>query len=317
MCKNWTKDCTLCPRTCHANREAGKKGYCKTGSKLTAARAALHFWEEPCISGEKGSGAVFFSGCNLGCVYCQNRAISGGEAGKEITVSRLAEIFFELKDKGAQNINLVTPTHFVPPIREALILAKERNLDLPVVYNCGGYEQVETIRMLEGLVDIYLPDFKYLSCALAKKYSFAPDYPDAAKKAISEMFRQTGPPVFDTDGRMTRGLIVRHLMLPGQLADSKRVLKTLFDTYGNQIYYSIMNQYTPLAGLEQYPELNHRISSEEYEELIDFAVDLGIENGFVQEGGTAEESFIPAFDGEGLEPPDGQSYSQQREESRG
>lgn len=302
MQKNWMNDCALCPRMCHVNREAGQKGYCKTGSKLTAARAALHFWEEPCISGEKGSGAVFFSGCSLGCVYCQNRTISGGEEGEEITVPRLAEIFFELKEKGAWNINLVTPTHFVPLIREALILAKEQNLDLPVVYNCGGYERIETLGMLEGLIDIYLPDFKYLSSALAKKYSFAPDYADIAKEAISEMFRQTGLSVFDTDGRMTKGLIVRHLLLPGQLADSKRVLRTLFDTYGNQIYYSIMNQYTPLAGLEQYPELNRRVSSEAYEELIDFAVDLGIENGFIQEGGTAEESFIPAFDGEGLAP---------------
>lgn len=300
MQKNWMEDCTLCPRMCHANREAGQKGYCKSGSRLTAARAALHFWEEPCISGENGSGAIFFSGCNLGCVYCQNRAISRGRAGEEISIDRLAEIFFELKEKGAQNINLVTPSHFVPPIREALILAKEQGLKLPIVYNCSGYERVETLRMLEGLVDIYLPDFKYFSAGTARKYSSAPDYPSVVKTAIAEMFRQTGLPAFDADRRMTRGLIVRHLVLPGQLDDSKNILSYLFDTYGNQIYYSIMNQFTPLAGLERYPELNRTISSKEYEELIDLAVELGIENGFIQEGGTAEESFVPPFDGEGI-----------------
>lgn len=300
MQKNWMEDCTLCPRMCHANREAGQKGYCKSGSRLTAARAALHFWEEPCISGENGSGAIFFSGCNLGCVYCQNRAISRGRAGKEISIDRLSEIFFELKEKGAQNINLVTPSHFVPPIRKALILAREQGLKLPIIYNCGGYERVETLRTLEGLVDIYLPDFKYLSAGTARKYSFALDYPSVVKPAIGEMFRQTGLPVFDAEGRMTKGIIVRHLALPGQLDDSKKILSYLFDAYGNRIYYSIMNQFTPLAGLEQYPELNRTISSKEYEELIDFAVELGIENGFIQEGGTAEESFVPAFDGEGI-----------------
>ena len=300
MKENQMKDCTLCPRMCRVDRTAGQKGYCRSGSKLTAARAALHFWEEPCISGERGSGAIFFSGCNLGCVFCQNRTISRGEAGEEIGVERLSEIFFELREKGAQNINLVTPTHFTPLIREALVLAKTRGFNLPVVYNCGGYERVETLRTLEGLVDIYLPDFKYLSCLTAQNYSFAPDYPEAAKRAIAEMFRQTGLPVFEESGRMKKGLIVRHLTLPGQLEDSKKILKELYQTYGNQIYYSIMNQFTPLAGLEHYPELNRTISSEEYEELIDFAVELGIENGFVQEGGTAEESFIPAFDGEGI-----------------
>ncbi len=260
----------------------------------------MHFWEEPCISGEKGSGAVFFSGCNLGCVYCQNRAISGGAAGKEISISRLAEIFFELKQKGAWNINLVTPTHYIPQIREALLLAKQQGLQLPVVYNCGGYEKVESLEMLDGLVDVYLPDFKYFHANTAKRYSNAPDYPDIAKAAVAEMFRQTGLPVFDGDGRMTKGVIVRHLMLPGQLAESKRILDSLFGTYGNQIFYSIMNQFTPLAGLENYPELNRTVSAQEYDELIDFAVELGIENGFIQEGGTAEESFIPSFDGEGI-----------------
>ncbi len=294
------QDCTLCPRQCHVNRQVGETGYCRSGSVVKAARAALHFWEEPCISGEKGSGAVFFSGCNLGCVYCQNRWISGGAAGKEISIPRLAEIFFELQEKGAWNINLVTPTHYVPQIKEALIMAKKAGLQLPVVYNCGGYEQVESLKTLRGLVDVYLPDFKYFSPQVAEAYSNAPDYPQVAKAAMKEMFQQVGLPVFDGEGRMTKGVIVRHLTLPGQLADSKRILATLFKRYGNQIFYSIMNQFTPLSGLERYPELNRRVSAEEYDELIDFAVELGIENGFIQEGGTAEESFIPSFDGEGI-----------------
>ncbi len=260
----------------------------------------MHFWEEPCISGNQGSGAVFFSGCNLGCVYCQNRLISGGAVGKEISISRLAEIFFELADKGAWNINLVTPTHYVPQIREALLLAKKEGLRLPIVYNCGGYEEVESLQTLRGLVDVYLPDFKYFSSQLAAVYSNAADYPMKAKEAIGEMFRQTGLPIFDEEGRMTRGVIVRHLTLPGQLADSKQILSYLFETYGNQIFYSIMNQFTPHPGLIDYPELNQTVSAEDYDGLIEFAVDLGIENGFIQEGGTAEESFIPSFDGEGV-----------------
>ncbi len=292
--------CTLCPRKCGANRQKGEMGFCRSGSELKAARAALHFWEEPCISGETGSGAVFFSGCSLGCVYCQNREISGGENGKTITASRLAEIFFELQEKGACNINLVTPTHFLPGIREAILLAKQRHFSLPIIYNCGGYESAEALQILEGLIDIYLPDFKYMNPETAKRYSRAEDYPQQAKSAIAEMFRQVGDPVFDQDGNMRKGMIVRHLLLPGSLEEAKQILAYLFEIYGNRIYYSLMNQFTPMSGLTQYPELNRIVSQKEYDALVDYGLKLGIENGFIQEGGTAEESFIPAFDGQGI-----------------
>ena len=300
MRQNWRKDCTLCPRECHADRTGGQTGFCGAGSELKAARAALHFWEEPCISGKKGSGAVFFSGCSLGCVYCQNYGISRGTAGKEISVSRLAEIFFELEQEGAQNINLVTPTHFAPRIAESIARAKRQGFRLPFVWNSGGYEKVETLRMLDGLIDIYLPDFKYMSASLAGRYSGAPDYPRWAKAAVAEMFRQVGEAEFGGDGGMRRGMIVRHLTLPGCLEDSKAVLKYLFESFGNQIYYSIMNQFTPLEPLKDYPELYRKVPRQDYDALVDFAVELGIENGFVQEGGTAAESFIPAFDGKGV-----------------
>lgn len=294
------KECTLCPRECKVDRVAGKKGYCGASAGLKAARAALHMWEEPCISGEEGSGTVFFSGCPLHCVYCQNHHISDGRAGKEITVERLMEIFLELQEKGANNINLVTPTHYVLSIRRALLLAKERGLSIPVVYNCGGYEKPETLRLLEGLVDIYLPDFKYMSKELGERYSKAGDYADFAKRSLEEMVRQTGKPVFDENGRMKKGVIVRHLALPEQAEDSKQVLSYLYQTYGDTIFISIMNQYTPTGDKKEYPELNRTLLEEEYEELVDYAISLGVENGFIQEGGTAEESFIPDFDNEGI-----------------
>lgn len=294
-----TKICTLCPRKCEADRKNGEKGICGQTNELKVARAALHFWEEPCISGMNGSGTVFFSGCSLHCVFCQNEQIANGTVGKIISVERLTEIFLELERQGANNINLVTPGHFVPQIKEALLAAKQQGLSIPVVYNTSGYETVETLRSLEGLVDIYLPDFKYMSSELAKKYSHAADYPEVAKAAIAEMVRQTGAPVFDGDGEdglIKRGTIVRHLTLPGCMEDSKEILKYLHDTYGEQIYISIMNQFTPLENVAAYPELNRKITEDEYDELIDFAIDLGIVQGFIQEGETAEESFIPDFD---------------------
>lgn len=293
------KVCTLCPRNCGVDRENGEKGICGQTAELKVARAALHFWEEPCISGTTGSGTVFFSGCSLHCVFCQNEAIANGTVGKVITVERLAEIFLELQTQGANNINLVTPGHFIPQIREALLLAKSRGLTLPVVYNTSSYESLEALGSLEGLVDIYLPDFKYMNSELSGKYSHAADYADVAKVAIAEMVRQTGKPVFDEtgeDGLLKKGTIVRHLTLPGCMEDSKSILKYLHETYGEQIYISIMNQFTPLQNVAGYPELNRKITEEEYEELIDYAIDLGIEQGFVQEGETAEESFIPDFD---------------------
>lgn len=296
------KICTLCPRNCAVDREMGEKGICGQTNELKVARAALHYWEEPCISGKEGSGAVFFSGCSLHCVFCQNRNIANGNAGKMISRERLAEIFLELQEKGANNINLVTAGHFVPQVIWALERAKRDGLKLPIVYNTSSYESVENIKMLEGIVDIYLPDFKYMDTSLSARYSHAPDYSQVAKAAIAEMVHQTGAAVFEMpeEGLMQRGTIVRHLILPGHTEDSKAVIRYLYETYGDTIYISIMNQFTPLAGLEKYPELNRKLTDAEYDEVVDYAIELGVECGFIQEGETAEESFIPEFDGEGV-----------------
>ena len=346
-------DCCLCPRNCHVNRTQGKTGYCGQTDQIRAARAALHMWEEPCISGDAGSGAVFFSGCTLGCVFCQNHSIAAGSVGKIISTERLAEIFLELQAQNAWNINLVTAGHFAPQVVRALELAKKQGLHLPVVYNTSGYEKVETLQMFDGLVDIYLPAFKYLSAELAGTYSHAADYPQVAKLALQEMVRQVGTAQFEivsgvnsgqitgelsvdvaySDGtsdacvensgageknsailgndvcfgdseseesvleRMLRGVVVRHLVLPGHVEESKNVIRYLYETYGDQIYISIMNQYTPMPGIEScYPELGRKITSQEYDEVVDYAIDIGVENGFIQDGETAEESFIPEFD---------------------
>lgn len=268
-----------------------------------AARAALHFWEEPCISGTKGSGTVFFSGCNLRCIFCQNYEIALGKWGKEISLNRLADIFLELQAAGAHNINLVTPTHYIPQIRCALIKAKTMGLTLPIVYNTGSYEKVSSLRLLEGLVDIYLPDLKYFSSTLSLSYSHAADYFEVATAAITEMFRQVGKPQFDNQtGLLKKGIIVRHLLLPGQTKDSKKILRYLHETYRNDIYVSIMNQYTPLPQVASIPELNRKITAEEYAKVLRFAEALGIEQGFLQEGDTADESFIPPFNYEGIIP---------------
>ncbi len=301
--------CRLCPRECGAERETGERGICGQTAELRVARAALHYWEEPCISGTHGSGAVFFCGCALHCVFCQNRRISDGAAGKIVSVERLAEIFLELQEQGAHNINLVTPGQFAPQIAEALGNAKARGLRIPVVCNTGGYEKVETLRRFAGLVDIYLPDLKYASGELAERYSHAPDYCDVAHAAIAEMVRQTGEPEFfgtyegdpiEAGAMLRRGTIVRHLLLPGQKEEAKAVVRYLYETYGDRIYLSLLNQFTPVGDLSDYPELNRRVTKREYEEVVDYALALGVERGFIQEGGTAEESFIPAFDGEGV-----------------
>lgn len=292
--------CYLCPRNCGVDRDQGELGFCRETNEIVVARAALHFWEEPCISGTAGSGAVFFSGCNLQCVFCQNAPIARAEAGKGITVQRLADIFLELQKKHAQNINLVTPTHFVLPIIEALKISRARGLEIPVVYNSSAYEKVETLKLLEGYVDVFLPDFKYLDAAISSKYSNARDYPGIARAALQEMFRQVGRPVFDGNGRMKKGMIVRHLMLPDCTKDSKAVVNYLYETYGDDIFISIMNQYTPLPHVKRFPELDRRISAKEYDQLVDYAIALGVENAFIQEGNTAEESFIPEFDNEGV-----------------
>ena len=292
--------CTLCPRQCVADRDNGKHGFCGVSSKLKLARASLHMWEEPCISGERGSGTVFFSGCSLGCVYCQNRRISHGECGKEIDKDRLVEIFFELKDKGAHNINLVTPSHYIPSVAQAIEKAKASGIGLPFVYNTSSYEYAETLKMLDGLIDIYLPDFKYTDRSLAERYSFAPDYPEIAKNAIAEMVSQQPKAEFDEEGLMKRGVIVRHLMLPRAYENSRAAIEYLYNTYGDSIYISIMSQYTPICENESFTELKEKIDPRDYERLVDYAVELGVENGFTQEGEASSESFIPDFDCEGV-----------------
>lgn len=257
-------------------------------------------WEEPCLSGERGAGTVFFSGCPLGCVYCQNAAIAGGLGGIAVSEERFVEILLSLEAQGAHNIDLVTPTHYAQRLVSLIPLARRAGLTIPIVYNCGGYESVEMLRRLEGLVDIYLPDFKYADSELAARYSHAPDYPEVARSALAEMVRQCGVPTFDADGMMRRGVIVRHLMLPGAYRNSHDVVKYLA-TYGNRIYISLMNQYTPMEGIgERFPELAAPIRDKDYRRLVAYATRLGIEQAYVQEGGTVGESFIPSFDGTGI-----------------
>lgn len=316
-------NCTLCPRDCGANRSAGKTGFCGVTGKLKAARAALHFWEEPCISGTNGSGAVFFSGCNLHCVFCQNEAISRGKTGLEIPPERLAEIFLELQEKHANNINLVTACQYLPHVIFAVEEARRQGMHLPIVYNTSGYEKVDQLKRLEGIVDVYLPDFKYRNPLIARKYSMAQDYPEVAKAALAEMVRQQPLARFypenklmeteesgafsdeAEDGLLIRnGVIVRQLLLPGQRKDAKAIVRYLHETYGNQIYISMMSQFTPMPNVENYPELNCKISSADYENYIDFAMRIGVEHGFVQGGDVAEESFIPEFDCEGIRKED-------------
>lgn len=286
--------CNLCGHRCGVNRAAGKTGVCGMTDEVYVSRAALHFWEEPIISGTGGSGTVFFSGCSLGCVYCQNREISRGVSGKPVSVSRLVDVFFELREKGAHNINLVTPTHFVPTIREAVAAAKARGLGLPFVYNSGGYDTVETLKTLDGLIDVYLPDRKYHLSRTAAEYSRAADYPSVSLAAITEMVRQTGAPRFDPSGMLTRGTVVRVLLLPTHVAEAKLTVGTLYRRFGDNIYLSLMNQYTPMPGMR--PPLDRPVTRAEYRELVDYAVKLGVRNAFTQDEGTVAESFIPPFD---------------------
>ena len=269
--------------------------------KVKISRAALHMWEEPCISGERGSGTVFFSGCNMKCVFCQNKDISHEGFGKEITVEHLADIFLRLESQGALNINLVTPTHYTLQIIQAVKLAKAKGLTLPILYNTSSYEKAETIKMLAGIVDIYLPDFKYFDNKTAKKYSSAPDYVEYSKAAIEEMVRQQPECVFDENGIIQKGVIVRHLVMPGQAESAKKAVKYLYDTYGDKIFISIMSQYTPCTDLSAYPEINRKLTREEYDDVVNYAVDIGVENGFIQEGESASESFIPPFNLEGVD----------------
>ncbi len=290
--KNEYKKCNLCARSCLVDREE-KRGFCGFLNEMYISYYSLHRWEEPPISGERGSGTIFFDGCSLGCVFCQNRQISRGRNGKALSPDELADTMLRLEAAGAHNINLVTPTHFIPSVREALITAKKKGLALPIVYNTGSYDSPEALRTLSGLVDIYLPDFKFYTPKTAKKLALAEDYPAVAREAVREMVRQIPAPSFDGYGMMKKGVIARILLLPAHVAEAKLIVKYLYSEYGDNIYLSLMNQYTPMAGMSA--PLNRRVSSEEYAQLVDYAERLGITNAFIQEGGTASESFIPPF----------------------
>lgn len=296
--------CNLCPRRCNVNRLSGQTGVCGMTGNLKVSRAALHMWEEPCISGSEGSGTVFFSGCPLKCVFCQNADISRGNIGKEITVERLSDIFLELQEKGANNINLVTPTHYVPEIVEAAKIARSKGLTLPFVYNTGSYENPDTLEILRGIVDVFLPDLKYLNSNTAMLFSKASDYPEVAKTAIAKMFSIVGACEFDSRGMIKKGLIVRVLVLPAHTNEAIEIIKYLYETYHNDIYISIMSQYTPLSTLipdqKEYDCLKRSLTKREYKKVVDAALDMGVTNAFFQEGGVNKESFIPPFDYEGV-----------------
>lgn len=297
---NMLNSCKLCPRNCNVNRLKNELGFCKSGSNLSIARVSLHKWEEPCISGTKGSGTIFFSNCNLKCVFCQNHEISQEQIGKKISIERLSEIFMEQQNRGAHNINLVTPTHFVPQIIESIKLSRRNGLSIPILYNSNGYENVETIKSLEGYIDIYLPDLKYINNKFAEKYSMAHDYFKFASCAIDEMVSQAPNPVFNENSIMLKGVIIRHLMLPGLLFDSKKIVDYIYKKYGNNVYLSLMNQYTPMFNAAKYPEINKPLNQKHYESLIDYCQNLGFKNAFIQEEGTAKESFVPHFDLSGV-----------------
>lgn len=290
------ENCTLCPRKCGVDRSKGQLGFCRQMGHIRAARAATHYWEEPVISGSFGSGAVFFSGCTLQCCFCQNGVISQENLGKDVTTQHLREIFLRLIDDGVQNINLVTPTHFLPSIIPAL----SPKLPVPVVYNCGGYERVETLRELDGLVDIYLPDMKYSDAALAAKLSAAPDYVETAKAAISEMYRQVGPAVIEDD-IMKKGMIIRHLVLPGQIDNSLGVLDWFAEAFTKgDVLFSLMSQYVPMGKAKMMPPFDRCVTEEEYDAVLSYLDFLGIENGFTQDFSAASEDYIPDFSFEGL-----------------
>lgn len=291
--------CNLCPRNCNVNRY-NNLGFCSESNKLKVARADLYFFEEPCISGKKGSGAIFFSGCNLKCVYCQNYEISIQNKGKIVSIKRLSEIFLELQEKGALNINLVTPTHYILQIKKALIKAKKNGLTIPIIYNSSGYENVNSLKLLDGLIDIYLPDMKYYDDLYAFKYSKCNNYFNICKVALNEMYRQVGDIKFDKNKIIKKGMIVRHMIIPNLTNDSKKILKYLYDTYHDNIYISIMNQYTPNNKLGDYKEINRGVTNLEYNDVINYAIGIGINNAYIQEDGTVDESFIPSFDNTGI-----------------
>ncbi len=293
--------CCLCPRRCGRDRASGETGFCRAGVLPRVALASLHHWEEPCISGTRGSGTVFFSHCNLRCVFCQNYELSHRGEGTDLSPSGLADTFVRLMERGAHNVNLVTPTHYLPQIAWALRIARDRGLAIPVVYNTNAYENPEALARLDGLVDVYLPDLKYCDPGLARRYSSAEDYFGVATRAILEMRRQVGPATFSQDGLMTRGVLVRHLVLPGHVEDSKRVLDWVKANLGNDVYVSVMSQYLPMHEARRFPEIDRRLTQAEYDEVLDYFEALGLENGFMQDTSSQDTSFIPKFDSSGLE----------------
>ena len=292
-------NCNLCPRRCGVNRTQ-RAGFCGAGEKVRIALVSLHQWEEPCLVGERGAGTVFFSYCNLRGVYCQNHEISHGGKGQEVSVERLAEIFLEQQARGAATLDLVTPTHYVPQIIAALDRAKGRGFSLPVVYNSSGYETVETVEALRGYVDIFLPDLKYMSAESGGEYSAATDYFSYASAAIKKMVEITGPVQFADNGQMTRGVLVRHMVLPGHRHESMELMKWLWENFGRTIQVSLMNQYTPMYKAFEHKKINRRLTTFEYESVVDYVLDLGMENVYVQERRSASEEYVPDFNGAGV-----------------
>ncbi len=289
--------CTLCPRACHADRESGKNGVCHSPATPLVAHSMLHAWEEPCLSGNNGSGTVFFSGCPLGCIYCQNEKISRGGVGRAYSAEDLAALYLSLEEKGAHNVNLVTAAHYAPHIISSVALARKAGLSVPVVYNTSGYESVDTLRALESTVDIYLTDFRYSRFETAREYSFASDYPPVAAAALAEMVKQKPKPDLDEMGLMKSGVIVRILLLPSHLIEAKMILKSVFEAYGDNVYISLMSQYTPVKEFPEHPHLSSCVSASDYRSLVEYAQALGVKNAFIQEGSAASESFIPNFEG--------------------
>lgn len=287
------ESCNLCPRNCHIDRYK-YTGACGANANIKLAHYSLHEWEEPIVSGTNGSGTIFFSHCNLKCIFCQNRDISTDGYGKEITNDRLKEIMLELQSKGAHNINLVTPTHYVPQIIDTIKPIKNKVLNIPIVYNTSSYENTDTIKMLDGIVDVYLADLKYFDDSLGEKYSNCKNYFEYASSAIDEMYKQVGSPIIE-DNLIKKGLIVRILILPGEVEDAKKIVKYLYDKYKDNIFISLMNQYTPMRKIDEYPNLNRKLNDSEYDEVIDYACDLGVTKAFIQEGETSSKSFIPNF----------------------
>ena len=288
------RSCVLCGRECKVNRVEGQKGFCKAGTSMYIGRAAAHFGEEPCLSGTEGSGTIFFSSCGLSCVYCQNQKLSRKESGKKLSVEELVEVFYCLEEEGCHNINFVTAEHYSKSVREAMLLARAKGFSLPFVWNSSGYQRAAILKEFEGLIDIYLMDFKYWEEGIAERYSKAKNYPELAKEGLEEAVRQCPELLFEGE-MLKKGVILRHLLLPGQVYQGKQILKYSFGRYGNHILYSLLSQYTPFGDLACFPEIDRKVFGKEYRKLVDYALSLGIENALIQEEGSAKESFIPDF----------------------